>query len=76
MKLVTLATCNLNQWAMDFEGNLERIIASIQIAKEKGHGTGWVLNWKFPVTGAKTIFWSRTRSSIRGNASRRFSRAD
>ena len=36
MKLVTLATCNLNQWAMDFEGNLGRIIASIQIAKEKG----------------------------------------
>ena len=36
MKLVTLATCNLNQWAMDFEGNLERIAVSIQIAKEKG----------------------------------------
>ena len=36
MKLATLATCNLNQWAMDFEGNLERIVASIQIAKEKG----------------------------------------
>jgi len=36
MKLTTLATCNLNQWAMDFEGNLERIVTSIQIAKEKG----------------------------------------
>ncbi len=36
MKLATLATCNLNQWALDFEGNLERIIESIQIAKNYG----------------------------------------
>ena len=36
MKLTTLATCNLNQWAMDFEGNLARIISSIQIAKAQG----------------------------------------
>ena len=32
----TLATCALSQWAMDFEGNLKRIIESIRIAKEKG----------------------------------------
>jgi NAD+ synthase (glutamine-hydrolysing) len=31
-----LATCNLNQWALDFDGNLERIIASIRKAKELG----------------------------------------
>jgi NAD+ synthase (glutamine-hydrolysing) len=36
MKLVTLATCNLNQWALDFEGNLGRIIESIEIAKARG----------------------------------------
>ena len=36
MKLATLATCNLNQWALDFDGNLERIIESIQIAKDSG----------------------------------------
>ena len=36
MKLVTVATCNLNQWALDFDGNLQRIIESINIAKEKG----------------------------------------
>eukprot|EP01130_Rhizamoeba_saxonica_P017339 TRINITY_DN8375_c0_g1_i1.p1 TRINITY_DN8375_c0_g1~~TRINITY_DN8375_c0_g1_i1.p1 ORF type:complete len:738 (-),score=143.11 TRINITY_DN8375_c0_g1_i1:13-2226(-) len=36
VKLVTLATCNLAQWSMDFEGNLERIVRSIRIAKEKG----------------------------------------
>eukprot|EP00112_Aurelia_sp_Birch-Aquarium-sp1_P015458 Seg3424.3 transcript_id=Seg3424.3/GoldUCD/mRNA.D3Y31 product="Glutamine-dependent NAD" protein_id=Seg3424.3/GoldUCD/D3Y31 len=32
----TLATCALSQWAMDFEGNLKRIIESIRIAKERG----------------------------------------
>ena len=30
-----LATCNLNQWAMDFEGNKTRIMESIKIAKEQ-----------------------------------------
>jgi len=34
--LVTVATCNLNQWAVDFEGNTKRIIESIQKAKEAG----------------------------------------
>ena len=32
----TLATCSLSQWAMDFDGNLQRILESILIAKEKG----------------------------------------
>ncbi|XP_052087489.1 glutamine-dependent NAD(+) synthetase-like isoform X3 [Mytilus californianus] len=35
-RTATLATCTLNQWAMDFEGNLSRIIESIQKAKELG----------------------------------------
>ena len=35
-KLVTVATCNLNQWAMDFTGNLTRIEESIRVAKERG----------------------------------------
>ncbi|MCJ1309239.1 glutamine-dependent NAD(+) synthetase [Agyrium rufum] len=34
--LVTLATCSLNQWALDFEGNTSRIIGSIQQAKSLG----------------------------------------
>lgn len=34
--LVTVATCNLNQWALDFNGNLERIWESCQQAKAKG----------------------------------------
>ncbi len=36
MHLTTLATCNLNQWALDFDGNLQRIARSIQIAKAAG----------------------------------------
>jgi NAD+ synthase (glutamine-hydrolysing) len=35
-RLVTLATCNLNQWALDWEGNLERIKESIRVAKSEG----------------------------------------
>ncbi|KZF19560.1 glutamine-dependent NAD(+) synthetase [Xylona heveae TC161] len=34
--LITVATCALNQWALDFEGNTERIIQSIQKAKAAG----------------------------------------
>ncbi|PLN80123.1 glutamine-dependent NAD(+) synthetase [Aspergillus taichungensis] len=34
--LVTLATCSLNQWALDFEGNAARIIESIRKAKAAG----------------------------------------
>lgn len=34
--LVVLATCSLNQWAMDFEGNCSRIIESIRVAKSRG----------------------------------------
>ena len=35
-RLVVVATCNLDQWALDFQGNLERIQTSIALAKEKG----------------------------------------
>lgn len=33
---VILATCSLNQWALDFDGNLERILKSVEIAKSLG----------------------------------------
>lgn len=36
MRLTTLATCNLNQWALDFDGNLQRIAESIRQAKAAG----------------------------------------
>ena len=31
-----VAVSTLNQWALDFEGNLERILTSIRLAKEAG----------------------------------------
>lgn len=33
---ITIATCNLNQWALDFEGNRDRILESIKEAKRHG----------------------------------------
>ncbi|KAI8897667.1 NAD synthetase 1 [Globomyces pollinis-pini] len=36
MTTITLATCCLNQWALDFDGNLKRSLKSFKIAKEKG----------------------------------------
>lgn len=36
MRLAKVSTCNLNQWAMDFDGNLARVVASIQQAKAAG----------------------------------------
>lgn len=34
--LVTLAACNLDQWALDFDGNLKRVLLSIRKAKARG----------------------------------------
>lgn len=34
--LITVAACNLNQWALDFDGNLERVQRSIRKAKALG----------------------------------------
>lgn len=34
--LITVSTCNLNQWSLDFKGNKDRIIQSILIAKKQG----------------------------------------
>ena len=36
--IAVVATCNLNQWAMDFTGNLDRIRISIAEAKAAGAG--------------------------------------
>ena len=33
---ITVATCALNQWSLDFTGNLKRTIQSFKIAKYKG----------------------------------------
>jgi len=36
MRLLKVATCNLNQWAMDFDCNLNNIKESITQAKQAG----------------------------------------
>lgn len=35
-KRVTIASCVLNQWTMDFDGNLKRILESIEVARRRG----------------------------------------
>lgn len=35
-KIATVASCNLNQWVLDFDGNFHRILESIMQAKGKG----------------------------------------
>lgn len=35
-RVAVLATCSLNQWALDYQGNVERIIESIRKAKDAG----------------------------------------
>jgi NAD+ synthase (glutamine-hydrolysing) len=49
VRLATLATCNLNQWALDFDGNLARIRASI--AEAKARGARYRLGPELEVTG-------------------------
>ena len=34
--LITVATCTLNQWALDFDGNLRRSLKSCELAKQAG----------------------------------------
>ncbi|KAK2173886.1 hypothetical protein NP493_843g01010 [Ridgeia piscesae] len=46
---VILATCSLNQWAMDFEGNMRRIMRSIAEAKSR-HAT-YRLGPELEITG-------------------------
>lgn len=36
MKLVKVATCVLNQWSLDFDGNTTRILESIHEAYKRG----------------------------------------
>ncbi|TNN70112.1 Glutamine-dependent NAD(+) synthetase [Liparis tanakae] len=46
---VTLSTCSLNQWTLDFDGNLERILKSIEIAK--AHGAKYRLGPELEICG-------------------------
>ena len=44
-----LSTCQLNQWSLDFDGNLNRIVESIKLAKE--HGARYRLGPELEVSG-------------------------
>ena len=35
-RFITVATCNLNQWALDFDGNCQRVLESCRQAKAAG----------------------------------------
>lgn len=48
-KLAKVATCNLNQWAMDFKGNLARVRTSIREAKD--HGAKFRTGPELEITG-------------------------
>lgn len=61
LRLARLATCNLDQWAMDFEGNLKRIIKSIELAKEQGatYRVGaWRRAWGWPALWSGSAQWA------------------
>lgn len=49
VRYITVSTCNLNQWALDFEGNRDRIIQSIHEAK--AHGSQLRVGPELEVTG-------------------------
>mmetsp|Transcript_9027 Transcript_9027/g.18241 ORF Transcript_9027/g.18241 Transcript_9027/m.18241 type:complete len:711 (-) Transcript_9027:845-2977(-) len=48
-KIAIVATCNLNQWAMDFTGNLERIAESV--ARARALGARYRIGPELEVTG-------------------------
>jgi len=47
--IVTVATCNLNQWALDFDGNAERVLESCRRAKK--HGASYRLGPELELSG-------------------------
>lgn len=49
MSLITLATCSLNQWALDYHGNRDRIIEAVKQAK--GQGASLLVTPELSITG-------------------------
>ena len=47
--MITVSTCNLNQWALDFDGNLQRILKSITIAKS--HNSSYRIGPELEICG-------------------------
>lgn len=54
----TLATCSLNQWALDFHGNRDRILLSIKQAKEQGATLRVGPELEIPCVDLNTFLWS------------------
>ncbi|KAH6881377.1 hypothetical protein BKA58DRAFT_1428 [Alternaria rosae] len=48
-RLVTFSTANLNQWALDWEGNVARVRETIKLAKE--HGARYVTTPELSIPG-------------------------
>jgi predicted amidohydrolase len=70
--LVTVATCNLNQWALDFDGNMERVLRSCEEAKrlKASYRLGPELELcGIVVTVAKTTFSRQTHLCTAGTPS-------
>mmetsp|Transcript_32216 Transcript_32216/g.74173 ORF Transcript_32216/g.74173 Transcript_32216/m.74173 type:complete len:445 (-) Transcript_32216:1410-2744(-) len=47
---ITVATCNLNQWALDFDGNAKRVLKSCLIARDV-HGASYRLGPELELCG-------------------------
>jgi NAD+ synthase (glutamine-hydrolysing) len=79
--VVRLSTCNLNQWALDFDGNLARVLASIAAAKAQGSRfrtgpelelTGYGCEDHFLETDTTAHAWESLALLLEGDATRDF----
>ena len=64
MHLVTVATCSLNQWALDFAGNTERIVQSLRLAREGNRasyrlGPELEITYPFILSVFQVFVWKR-----------------
>jgi NAD+ synthase (glutamine-hydrolysing) len=62
---ITVATCNLNQWAMDFDGNMERILESCVRAKKAGATYRLGPELEIPGYGCEDHFYEQVRFALR-----------
>ena len=52
--VATVATCNLNQWALDFDGNVERIKQSVEEGSTAGRASALGQSLRFPAMAARS----------------------
>jgi NAD+ synthase (glutamine-hydrolysing) len=79
--VVRLSTCNLNQWALDFEGNLSRVHQSIAAARAQGSRfrtgpelelTGYGCEDHFLESDTTAHAWESLAALLEGDATRDF----